>query len=137
MIKKANNKELVPERQQRIHELIRTKRVVRVDEVCNALNVSAATVRRDLEALEKQGRVRRVHGGALSTETRLDEPFFDDKTEIAAGEKQRIALGARALLREREELLATMEKAEAAEQLEAAQAQLAEARSEVRFWTEI
>ena len=36
-----------------------------------------------------------------------------------------------ALLREREELLATMEKARAAEQLEAAQAQLSEARSEI------
>jgi len=102
MIKSANHRELVPERQQRIHELVRERGVIRVDEVCAALGVSPATVRRDLEALEQQGRIRRVHGGALSTESRLDEPFFDDKATIASLEKLQIARRALSLIRDRE-----------------------------------
>jgi DeoR/GlpR family transcriptional regulator of sugar metabolism len=102
MIKSANHRELVPARQQRIHDLVRERGVIRVDEVCAALGVSPATVRRDLEALEKRGRIRRVHGGALSTDSRLDEPFFDDKAAIASIEKQKIARKALSLIRERE-----------------------------------
>lgn len=102
MIKSANHRELAHERQQRIQGLVRERGIVRVDEICTALGVSPATVRRDLEALEQQGRIRRVHGGALSTESRLDEPFFDDKTALASTQKQQIARRAFSLIRERE-----------------------------------
>ena len=53
--------------------------------ICAAeLKVSAATVRRDLDQLERGGAIRRVHGGAVSVESRLDEPVFADKT-VAGG----------------------------------------------------
>jgi DeoR/GlpR family transcriptional regulator of sugar metabolism len=78
---------------------VRRQGVVRVDELCRELRVSPATVRRDLEALETQGRVRRVHGGAVSVETRLDEPAFDDKTATAVREKRAIAEAAFGLIR--------------------------------------
>ncbi len=84
-------KELAPSRHDRLRELVREQGAVRVDELCRQLNVSPATVRRDLESLEARGHLRRVHGGAVSVETRLDEPLFDDKTGIAAKEKRRIA----------------------------------------------
>ena len=48
-------------------------------------------MRRDLDQLERSGAIRRVHGGAVSVESRLEEPVFDDKTSLAAREKRRIA----------------------------------------------
>jgi len=53
--------------------------------------VSAATIRRDLEELERHGVLQRVHGGAVAIEGTLEEPLFDDKTSIAAAEKEVIA----------------------------------------------
>ncbi len=84
-------KALAAERLGRIRELVRARRVVRLQELCRELGVSTATARRDLEELEKSGDLRRVHGGAVSVESRLEEPLFDDKTALAAREKQRIA----------------------------------------------
>jgi DeoR family transcriptional regulator, fructose operon transcriptional repressor len=62
-----------------------------VDQLCRELNVSPATVRRDLEALEKVGRIRRVHGGAVSAKRGLEEPSVDDRTTISVEQKRRIA----------------------------------------------
>jgi DeoR/GlpR family transcriptional regulator of sugar metabolism len=41
--------------------------------------------------LEQSGAIRRVHGGAVSVESRMDEPVFADKTSLATREKRRIA----------------------------------------------
>ena len=85
------NTGLAAERQQSIRELIRGQRVARVDELAEALKVSPATIRRDLEELEHHGVLHRVHGGAVAIEGTLEEPLFDDKTSIAANEKEAIA----------------------------------------------
>jgi DeoR/GlpR family transcriptional regulator of sugar metabolism len=42
--------------------------VVRVADLVARFGVNAATIRRDLKALEEQGAVRRVHGGAVAVE---------------------------------------------------------------------
>lgn len=85
------HRDLVPERQKRLFSLIREHGAVRVDELCETLSVSPATIRRDLEMLEAAGGIRRVHGGAVFGGTRLEEPLFDDKTSVAGEEKQAIA----------------------------------------------
>ena len=87
----GNQKELAPRRLDNLRELIRGQGVIRIEEICRQLRVSPATVRRDLDQLEKAGAIRRVHGGAVSVESRLEEPLFDDKASIAAQEKHRIA----------------------------------------------
>lgn len=87
-------RELAPKRLERLQRIVREDRVVRVDELSQQLNVSLATIRRDLDALENLGEIRRVHGGAVSVDSRLEEPLFDAKTSIAAKEKQRIAQAA-------------------------------------------
>lgn len=93
------SRDLVPARQARLRDFVRRERSVRVDDICRELNASPATVRRDLEALEKRGQLRRVHGGAISIESRLEEPLFDHKRELAAPEKARIAAYAATLIK--------------------------------------
>ncbi|MDE3066419.1 MAG: DeoR/GlpR transcriptional regulator [Verrucomicrobiota bacterium] len=91
---KGIQKELAPRRLDHLRELVRGRGVIRLEEICRQLRVSPATVRRDLDQLEKAGAIRRVHGGAVSVESRLEEPLFDDKTSMAAREKHRIAAAA-------------------------------------------
>jgi len=87
----ADPKALAPQRWDSLRALIRDSGVIRVEDLRRRLNVSLATVRRDLDQLEQSGAIRRVHGGAVSVESRLEEPLFDDKTSIAAREKLHIA----------------------------------------------
>jgi DeoR/GlpR family transcriptional regulator of sugar metabolism len=96
----AKNRDLAPERQEHLMEILRREGAARVDELCRELGVSPATVRRDLEALEAAGSIRRVHGGAVSVDGPFREPPFDDKTGLAAAEKDRIAAAAANLVAE-------------------------------------
>ena len=54
---------------ERTRDFVRQRGVVRVEEIVQELGVSPATARRDLDTLEQAGRIRRVHGGAMSVET--------------------------------------------------------------------
>ncbi|OUU22804.1 MAG: hypothetical protein CBC04_10595 [Verrucomicrobia bacterium TMED44] len=89
---------LAPERRDRIRILVREEGVTRVEDLRKNLNVSVATIRRDLEILEEEGKVKRVHGGAVSMESRLEESVFDDKTNQASKQKKRIAEDAYSLV---------------------------------------
>lgn len=62
---------LSEERRRRILELLDARNSVRVADLSQELGVSEATVRRDLDMLDSNGRARRVHGGAMQT---LDAP---------------------------------------------------------------
>jgi DeoR/GlpR family transcriptional regulator of sugar metabolism len=62
-----------------------------------ALGVSDDTVRRDLDELAAAGRVRRVRGGALPTET-ATPPRMVDRAELHTAEKAAVAAKAAALL---------------------------------------
>lgn len=84
-------KDLAPARWERLRRILSQDPVVRVNDLSKQLRVSPATIRRDLNSLENLGEIRRVHGGGVSTGSRLEEPLFDDKTSLAAREKRRIA----------------------------------------------
>ncbi|MCF7552478.1 DeoR/GlpR family DNA-binding transcription regulator [Pseudonocardia sp. WMMC193] len=86
------------ERQQWL--LTRTREDGRVDvaSVAQELDVTPETIRRDLGTLERQGLVRRVHGGAIPAD-RLDfEPALGQRDTLASQEKERIAKAALAEL---------------------------------------
>jgi len=93
-----DQKALAPQRWDNLRALIRDRGVIRIEDLCRQLKVSPATVRRDLDQLEQSGAIRRVHGGAVSVESRMDEPVFADKTSLAAREKRRIAEAALAFV---------------------------------------
>lgn len=83
-------------------ELQQTGRVS-VESLSEQLDVSVVTVRRDLDALEQKGLLRRTHGGAVSIEPLFYEPFRRDQSflaqvERAAEEKRRIGRAAAALI---------------------------------------
>ncbi|WP_392566008.1 DeoR/GlpR family DNA-binding transcription regulator [Utexia brackfieldae] len=48
-----------------IAEIVRKKREVKVDELCELLSVSGVTIRQDLNYLEEQGYLKRSFGGAI------------------------------------------------------------------------
>lgn len=91
-------RDLAAARRQRLLAVVEARRAVRLEELAGILGVSAATVRRDLNALAAAGRLRRVHGGAVAADARLDEPHFEAKAATAAAEKERIAATAVGLL---------------------------------------
>lgn len=94
----SHQKALAPQRWGRLRALIRDQGANRIEDLCRNLGVSAATMRRDLDRLERSGAIRRVHGGAVSVESRLEEPVFVDKTSRAVREKRRIAEAALRLI---------------------------------------
>lgn len=83
---------LAAQRQEVILERIRRDGGVRVTDLVESLLVSDMTVRRDLDALESRGTVRKVHGGAVAVEAaRTAEPGFEAKSARQEHEKQAIA----------------------------------------------
>lgn len=93
----APARHLAPQRRQRLLDIVSARRAVRLEDLSQALGVSTATVRRDLDELAAQGLLHRVHGGAVATE-RPSEPHFEVKATEAADEKERIAVRAVSLL---------------------------------------
>jgi len=80
---------------------------VSVDRLADHFSVSAATIRRDLKELERQGLLRRNHGGAAPVTPMLYEPFrhlssFQEQEQKCVAEKRRIGLTAASLISDNE-----------------------------------
>jgi DeoR family transcriptional regulator, fructose operon transcriptional repressor len=94
---KSNGQEstlFAEQRQQRIVEQARQAGRVDVAELAAELAVTPETVRRDLTALERQGVLRRVHGGAIPVERLGFEPGLAARDAVRRAEKERIAKAA-------------------------------------------
>jgi len=102
---------LQPERQDRTRQLIEQNGVVALDRITAELSVSASTVRRDLDALERQGLVRRVHGGVIwlgesGKPPEAGHPYaFAQRLGQDTAAKQRIAKAAAKLVSDGQTLL--------------------------------
>ncbi|HSM76730.1 MAG TPA: DeoR family transcriptional regulator, partial [Bryobacteraceae bacterium] len=59
---------------------LQTHGSVSIQDLVQTLDVSVATIRRDLQDLEEQGLLRRVHGGAISIAPLFYEPFRHDSS---------------------------------------------------------
>jgi DeoR/GlpR family transcriptional regulator of sugar metabolism len=90
---------LAPQRQAHILDRLRAEGAVRVADLMRELRVSDMTVRRDLEALETQGQLVKVHGGAtLLRESAVHEPGFETKRALEHEAKLAIAQAAARLV---------------------------------------
>jgi len=78
---------------------------IRVGHLAAQLNVSEATVRRDLEAMQAQGMLQRTHGGAMLLRPTTFEVSFDESQSKALTEKRAIGRRAAALVQEGESII--------------------------------
>ena len=91
---------LAEERFSLIMEQLNRKRTVTVQELCEALNTSESTIRRDLTELDRLGKLNKVHGGATLPDSRFlaDEPTMEAKESQAVEQKRSIAQAAAKLI---------------------------------------
>ncbi|MEN8193791.1 MAG: DeoR/GlpR family DNA-binding transcription regulator [Bacteroidota bacterium] len=71
-------------------KLINEKKRVFVNDLCDLFETSAVTIRRDLQVLEEQGALKRVHGGAISHKSLFTGLALSEKEKIKTQEKERI-----------------------------------------------
>jgi DeoR/GlpR family transcriptional regulator of sugar metabolism len=90
------------ERQGRLSRLVEQRRRVSVIEICEMFGVSVATARRDLDALAEDGRVQRVHGGAIVAPSAPPEGPVLERALQQADEKRRIGQAAAKLIEPRD-----------------------------------
>jgi DeoR family fructose operon transcriptional repressor len=76
-----------------------------LDELVKAVGVSESTVRRDLEALDLSGAVKRTHGGAVYSGEVRAMPALEDRAFSAAAEKAMIGRAAAGLIEEGDSVL--------------------------------
>jgi DeoR/GlpR family transcriptional regulator of sugar metabolism len=97
---------LPAERQKKILNYVLTNGSAVVKELVDVYGVSEATVRRDLDELNKQGQIERTHGGAIAYNNNAAfDRFHNEKMTINTEEKKRIGTAARALISEGDTIL--------------------------------
>lgn len=94
------------ERHQQILERILNKKSVRVNELSDILDVSIATIRRDLSQMERKGLLQRVHGGAIYVEDAEEPPILNRKHQQPEA-KRRIGFAAAELVNDNETIIIT------------------------------
>ncbi len=90
---------LASQRRAAILAIVEESGAARVSELVEQLGVSDMTVRRDIERLDSEGLLERVHGGAMALVPRAtDEPGFSAKSALMTAEKRAIAAAAARLV---------------------------------------
>lgn len=93
-----NQNLLAEQRRALILDEVRRRGGARVNELTRKLKVSDMTVRRDLDALARQGALEKVHGGAVPVaEASTHEPGFEAKSSLELTAKEDIARAAAAM----------------------------------------
>lgn len=93
------SKSLIPaQRRDRIQEYLVSNKIVRTADLCDILETSEATVRRDLEWLEQEGILERTHGGAIINQRMIFEPEYPQRAQRFPDEKRSIGALAASLI---------------------------------------
>jgi DeoR family transcriptional regulator of aga operon len=85
--------------------LLQEKGELSVVELSERTGASPMTIRRDLQVLEQEGVLRRVHGGAISLMSRGDLPPYSVREKRAMEAKKRIGQAAASMIGERETVI--------------------------------
>lgn len=89
-------------REEKILEILHKTGTVSVHELIDILQVSPATVRRDLERLEQKNKLRRTYGGAIDVQSIGYEPSYSMRVGDCTEEKKAIARAVTQLIQPRE-----------------------------------
>jgi DeoR family fructose operon transcriptional repressor len=92
-------------RQLRVRQLLDASEFVDLSTLCQELDASESSVRRDLIALEREGVLKRVYGGAMAMQTRDHELDFDWQSARMSAEKRRIGVLAASLVEDGQTVL--------------------------------
>ena len=82
---------LANERKKRIVDYLKINRRATIEELLTLMDCSISRLRRDLNELEKEKSLRRVHGGAELTQDLSEELSISEKTSKNIQEKEEIA----------------------------------------------
>ncbi|WP_020618973.1 DeoR/GlpR family DNA-binding transcription regulator [Paenibacillus daejeonensis] len=93
------------ERRKTILSLLNEEGKVKVVELSKRFAISEVTIRGDLDALEQEGLLERVHGGAISNYKSYYAMNFNDRMEANQEEKRRIAMEAAAMINDGDTLI--------------------------------
>ena len=93
---------LKSERKQVILEELRKHKIVSLEKLVGLLDTSESTVRRDLDELESENKLRRVHGGAELPHSLQEEETIQEKSVKNLQEKKLIAQKAASLIKEKD-----------------------------------
>lgn len=92
-------------RHQLILQQLQTLKHVEVPDLCEALHVSAVTVRKDLKLLEEKGLLFRTHGGASLESPYIKDRPVNEKAQLFVGEKGNIGAAAAQLVQAQESII--------------------------------
>lgn len=81
----------IQHRKEKILEILTRKNTVSLQELVSNIDASESTLRRDLVALEEDGILTRVHGGATLTKNIGKEPNMSQKENVNQAVKVRVA----------------------------------------------
>lgn len=95
----------IAERRKYIIDHITEKGFVKVADLAESLEVTQATIRKDLTVLEKQGLLYRAYGSALPTSAQVMDISMNTKRLIRFKEKLRIAKRAQELIDENDSVI--------------------------------
>lgn len=93
---------LKSERKQVILEELKQHKIVSLEKLVGLLDTSESTVRRDLDELESENKLRRVHGGAELPHSLQEEETIQEKSVKNLQEKKLIAQRASSLIKEKD-----------------------------------
>lgn len=93
------------QRRLEIAQQVQNQGSVRVTELMRAFRVTDTSIRRDLEILESQGRLRRIHGGAVAIGRSQAPQSFQVKLREHPQEKARIGAAAARLVQAGESII--------------------------------
>jgi DeoR/GlpR family transcriptional regulator of sugar metabolism len=96
---------LAETRRRMLLDLIARQGFATLDELVKALGVSESTVRRDLEALDAAGSIKRTHGGAVFSGEVRSMPALEDRVLSATAEKRAIGRAMAAMLEDGDSVL--------------------------------
>lgn len=90
----GGNSLIAAERRRRVYELALRHGSVNVSDLADALGVAAATIRRDLDVLDSEGKLVRSHGGAVVKDSFVLRPEYSQTRDSNMREKAWIGAAA-------------------------------------------
>lgn len=81
----------IDERRAMIVEEVNRRSSIQVSDICERFGVSEVTARNDLDNLEKAGKLRRTHGGAVSISRTITVSYPDQRMNLNVEAKRAVA----------------------------------------------